>query len=84
MHLHYPNTTDVITRNVMHSDLVNFMLIDSPKDVVFAEIWGYINILAFLGVNWAKKWTEFVHFGYASRQPKLKVLKDSANTVSVS
>ena len=60
------------------------LLFDSPKDLVFGEIWVFTNIFGFLGVNWPSKFTfDFTfkcNFGYIPLEPKWKVLKYSSTT----
>ena len=51
---------------------------ESPKDVVFGKIKVFGNILCFLGVNWAQKWTKTQNFGYVPFPLKDISFKDSS------
>ena len=57
------------------------MLFDSHKDVVSGKSLVFGIILGFLGVNWAKKWTKTVNFGYVPLPLKHLILKDCLETV---
>ena len=50
------------------------MLFDRNKDVLSEKIFVFGNILGFLGVNWAQKWTKT--FGYAPFLLKHLISKD--------
>ena len=54
---------------------------DSPKDVVFGKIKVFGNILYFLGINWAQKWTKTQNFGYVPFPLKDISFKDSSYSV---
>ena len=58
-------------------------LFDSAKDVVFAEILFFGNILVFRRINWAQIWTKTINFGYIPFLPKLKFLNFFWNSVFV-
>ena len=58
--------------------LVSF---DSPKAIVSGKILVFGNILCFLGVNWAQKWTKTVNFGYVPFPLKDINFKDSSYSV---
>ena len=62
-------------------DLV-LVLFDSHKDLVFGKNFGF-NILGFLGVNWAQKWTRTINFGYIMFPLKQLILKDCSETAFV-
>ena len=62
-------------------DLV-LVLFDSHKDLVFGKNFGF-NILGFLGVNWAQKWTRTINFGYILFPLKQLILKDCSETAFV-
>ena len=52
---------------------LGFMLLDSPKNAVFAQIFVFSNILVFLGVHWTWKWTKIVTFGCVPLHSKFKI-----------
>ena len=52
-----------------------------PNDAYFPEILGLSNIFGFSAVNWAPKLTKTVNFVCIPFEPKLKLLKDSSNTM---
>ena len=54
---------------------------DSPKDVVSGKIKVFCNILCFLGVTWAQKWTNTQNFGYVPFPIKEKILKQCSYSV---
>ena len=54
---------------------------DSRKDIVFGKIKVFGNILCFLGVNWAQKWTKTQNFGYVPFPLKDISFKDSSCSV---
>ena len=62
---------------------LGLVLFDSHKDLVSRKILVFGNILGFLGVNWAQKWTKTVNFGYVPFPLKHLILKDSSETVFV-
>ena len=62
---------------------VEVILFGNPVDVVFGEILVFGNIFDFPGLNRAQKRFKTVNFGYVSFEEKLKILKNSSNTVFV-
>ena len=56
------------------------MLFDSHKDVVSGKNF-FGNILDFVGVHWAQKWTKTINFGYVPFPFKHLILKDCSETV---
>ena len=58
------------------------ILFYSPEDAVFGEILVF-NIFNFSGLNRAQKWCKTVNFGYVLFEQKLKILKNSSNTVFI-
>ena len=59
------------------------MLFDSQKDAVSGKKFVFGNILGFLGLNWAQKWTKTINFGYVLFPLKHLILKDCSETVFV-
>ena len=59
------------------------MLFDRNKNVVSEKILAFGNILGFLSVNWAKKWTKTVKFGYVPSPLKHLILKNWLENVFV-
>ena len=68
------NTRSKIGLSIPRINL-GFMLLDSPKNAVFAQILVFSNILVFLGVHWIWKWTKIVTFGCVPLQSKFKVFE---------
>ena len=62
---------------------LGLVLFDSHKDVVSRKILVFGNILCFVGVNWAQKWTKSVNFGYVPFPLKHLILEDCSETVFV-
>ena len=63
---------------------LGLVLFDSPEDVVSGGknlVFG--NILTFLEVNGAQKWTKTIKFGYVLFPIKHLILKDCSETVFV-
>ena len=56
------------------------MLFDSHKDAVSEKKLVFGNILGFLRVIWAQKWTKIINFGYVSFPLKHLILKDCSKT----
>ena len=59
---------------------LGLVLLDDHKNLVSWKILVFGNILGFLGVNWAQKWTKTVNFGYVSFPLKHFILKDCSET----
>ena len=59
------------------------MLLDSAEGAVFGEILIFANIFDFTGQNKAQNWNKTVNIGYVPFEEKLKILKNSSNTVFV-
>ena len=59
------------------------MLLDSPKDEIFAQILVFSNILVFLGVHWPENEPKFKPLGTSRFNQNSKFLKDSSKAVLV-
>ena len=81
----YQNTCNHRSKIVLSIRTINlgFMLLDSTKDEMFAQILVFSYILVFLGLHWPKNEPKFKTLGTSRFSQNSRFLKDSSKAVFV-